>query len=75
MLSKLPQAELIADKGYEILYFTDEIDEFAIKVLMTYKDKEFKNISSLILTSVEGMTKPNLRKETRIFCIHEGSLG
>ncbi len=45
-LSKLPQSELLADKGYEILYFTDEIDEFAIKVLMNYKDKEFKNISS-----------------------------
>jgi molecular chaperone HtpG len=45
-LSKLPQAELISDKGYEILYFTDEIDEFAIKVLLNYKDKEFKNISS-----------------------------
>lgn len=45
-LSKLPQAELIADKGYEILYFIDEIDEFAIKVLLTYKNKEFKNISS-----------------------------
>jgi molecular chaperone HtpG len=45
-LSKLPQAELISDNGYEILYFTDEIDEFAIKVLLNYKDKEFKNISS-----------------------------
>lgn len=45
-LSKLPQAEVIKDKGYEILYFTEEIDEFAIKVLLTYKDKEFKNISS-----------------------------
>lgn len=45
-LSKLPQSELLTDKGYEILYFTDEIDEFAIKVLMNYKEKEFKNISS-----------------------------
>ena len=45
-LAKLPQAELISDKGYEILYFTDEIDEFAIKVLLNFKDKEFKNISS-----------------------------
>ncbi len=45
-LSRLPQAELISDKGYEILYFTDEIDEFAIKVLMNYKEKEFMNISS-----------------------------
>jgi len=45
-LSRLPQSELLSDKGYEILYFTDEIDEFAIKVLMNYKEKEFKNISS-----------------------------
>lgn len=45
-LSNLPQSELLSDKGYEILYFTDEIDEFAIKVLMNYKEKEFKNISS-----------------------------
>ena len=45
-LANLPQAEVIKDKGYEILYFTDEIDEFAIKVLLNYKDKEFKNISS-----------------------------
>ncbi len=45
-LANLPQAEILKDKGYEILYFTDEIDEFAIKVLLNYKDKEFKNISS-----------------------------
>ncbi len=45
-IAKLPQTELIADKGYEILYFTDEIDEFAIKVLINFKEKEFKNVSS-----------------------------
>lgn len=45
-IAKLPQTELVSDKGYEILYFTDEIDEFAIKVLMNYKEKEFKNVSS-----------------------------
>jgi molecular chaperone HtpG len=45
-IEKLPQAEMVAEKGYEILYFTDEIDEFAIKMLMTYKEKEFKSISS-----------------------------
>ncbi|HHY74306.1 MAG TPA: molecular chaperone HtpG [Bacillus bacterium] len=45
-VDKLPQTELVADKGYEILYFTDEIDEFAIKMLMTYKEKEFKSVSS-----------------------------
>ena len=45
-LDKLPQTELVADKGYEILYFTDDIDEFAIKMLNAYKDKEFKSVSS-----------------------------
>lgn len=45
-IEKLPQTELVADKGYEILYFTDDIDEFAVKMLMTYKDKEFKSVSS-----------------------------
>ena len=45
-IEKLPQTELVADKGYEILYFTDDVDEFAIKMLMNYKEKEFKSVSS-----------------------------
>ncbi|WP_066625050.1 molecular chaperone HtpG [Clostridium magnum] len=45
-IEKLPQTELIKDKGFEILYFTDDIDEFAIKMLMKYKEKEFKSVSS-----------------------------
>lgn len=45
-VEKLPQTELLLDKGYEILYFTDDIDEFAIKMIMSYKDKEFKSVSS-----------------------------
>lgn len=45
-LEKLPQTELIKDKGFEILYFTDDIDEFAIKMLTKYKEKEFKSASS-----------------------------
>lgn len=45
-IEKLPQTELVADKGYEILYFTDDIDEFAIKMIMSYKEKEFKSVSS-----------------------------
>ncbi|WP_445486926.1 molecular chaperone HtpG [Niallia sp. 03133] len=45
-LEKLPQTELVADKGYDILFFTDDIDEFAIKMLMNYMEKEFKSVSS-----------------------------
>jgi molecular chaperone HtpG len=45
-IDKLPQTEMIMDKGFEILYFTDDVDEFAIKMLMNYKEKEFKSASS-----------------------------
>lgn len=45
-IDKLPQTELVSDKGYEILYFIEDVDEFAIKMLMTYKNKEFKSVSS-----------------------------
>lgn len=45
-IDKLPQTELVADKGYEILYFTEDVDEFAIRMLMTYQDKEFRSVSS-----------------------------
>ncbi len=45
-IEKLPQTELVLDKGYEILYFIEDVDEFAIKMLMTYKEKEFKSVSS-----------------------------
>ncbi|AHM55972.1 chaperone protein HtpG [Peptoclostridium acidaminophilum DSM 3953] len=45
-IEKMPQTELLLDKGYEILFFTDDVDEFAIKMITTYKDKEFKSVSS-----------------------------
>lgn len=45
-IEHLPQAELVKDKGYEILYFTDDVDEFAIQMLMEYDGKQFKSISS-----------------------------
>ncbi len=45
-IDKLPQTELVSEKGYEILYFIEDVDEFAIRVLMSYKEKEFKSVSS-----------------------------
>lgn len=45
-IEKLPQTEVISDKGYEILYFTDDVDEFAVKMLFSYKDKEFRSVSA-----------------------------
>lgn len=43
---RLPQTELIKEKGYEILYLTEDVDEFAIKVLGSFAEKEFKSVSS-----------------------------
>ena len=40
-----PQREKIKDKGYEVLYFTQDVDEFAIKVMINYDGKPFKSIS------------------------------
>ncbi|MTT31143.1 molecular chaperone HtpG [Terrilactibacillus sp. BCM23-1] len=45
-IEKLPQTEVVADKGYEILYFTDDVDEFAIRMLQKYDEKEFRSVSS-----------------------------
>ena len=43
-IDKLPQTELLRDSGTEILYFTEEVDEFCAQILHTYKDKEFRSI-------------------------------
>ena len=45
-LDSLPQTEMLKDKGYEILYLTDNVDEFIIKMLVDYDGKEFKSIQS-----------------------------
>lgn len=45
-LDKMPQTELLKDKDYEILYCTDEVDEFAIKMLGAIEEKEFRSVSS-----------------------------
>ena len=45
-IERLPQTEMVQEKGYEILYLTDDIDEFAIKMLNEYKGKTFKSVSS-----------------------------
>ncbi len=43
-ISLLPQIDAVKEKGYEVLYFTDEVDEFAIQMLMEYDGKHFANI-------------------------------
>ena len=43
VMNKLPQLEALKDQGVEILYFTEEVDEFVAQTLRSYKDKEFRS--------------------------------
>lgn len=63
-IALLPQIEAVKAKGYEVLYFTDEVDEFAIQMLMEYDGKHFVNVckDDLDLSTdaeKEAMTKKN----------------
>ena len=63
-IALLPQCEAVKSKGYEILYFTDEVDEFAIQMLMEYDGKKFANICKDNLNldtdaEKEALTKKN----------------
>ena len=60
-IEQLPQTELVKDNGYEILYLTDNIDEFALKALMQYKEKEFKSVSADDL----GLETPEKKEELK----------
>jgi molecular chaperone HtpG len=44
-IAALPQAERIRDKGYEILYLTEDVDEFSMQVLQTFQEKAIKSIN------------------------------
>ena len=45
-LSKLPQVETLTKKGYDVLLFTEDVDEFVSQTLMTYMEKPFCNVST-----------------------------
>jgi len=45
-LQQLPQLELLRSKGYDVLLFTEDVDEFVPQTLQKYADKEFRNISA-----------------------------
>lgn len=45
-IDKLPQTELLKDKGYEILYMPDRVDEFVVKTLAAYDEKEFRSVGA-----------------------------
>ena len=62
-IEKLPQTEKVLDKGYEILYMTENVDEFAIKVINTYKDKSFKSVTAGDLDLDTEEEKEEIKKQ------------
>lgn len=56
-IDRMPQTEAVKEKGYEVLYFTEDVDEFAIKVLGKYADKDFKSVSSADLNLEDESSK------------------
>ena len=45
-IDKLPQTEALKEKGYEILYMPDNVDEFVVKTLVNYNEKEFRSVGA-----------------------------
>ena len=62
-IEMLPQVEAVKEKGYEVLYLTDDVDEFALKVLGKYDDKEFKNVTAEALDISTDEEKEAIKKE------------
>ena len=63
-INNLPQTEILKDKGYEYLCCVEEIDEFALQILHTYADKEFRSVLNDDL-GIEQEEKPAEEKETQ----------
>ena len=65
LLEKLPQAEQVREKGYDILYLTDEVDEFVVRSLRNFEEKDFRSVNDedLGIEGDEGKKEAE-RKET-----------
>lgn len=61
-LDSLPQTELIRDKGYEILYMTDSVDEFVVQMLATFEEKQFKSVNDKDLGIETDEDKKDIEK-------------
>ncbi len=62
-LARLPQAEMVLDKGFDILLLTDDVDEFALSMLRQYDEKEFRNISGGDLGLESEAEKEEIEKQ------------
>ncbi len=78
-IALLPQVESVTGHGYEVLYMTEDVDEFALQMLRTYDEKEFLNVCSekLELESDEDKEKLNAENEkaSELFSFMKESIG
>ncbi len=63
-IDQLPQTEIIKDKGYEILYMTDNVDDFVVQMLMNYEEKQFKSVNDKDLGIETEEEKKEAEKKT-----------
>ena len=59
----LPKTESVKSRGYEVLYLTDDVDEFAIKMLSEYDGHKFKNVNDDALDVLSDEEKEKIKKE------------
>ncbi|TGG88677.1 molecular chaperone HtpG [Geotoga petraea] len=64
-IDNLPQMEAVKEKGFDVLYLTDHIDEFLIQMLHDYKGKQFKSISSSDLKLKDTEEKKKEEEENK----------
>ena len=61
-IKMLPQVDMVLDKGYEVLYLTEYLDEFVIKILNTYKEKTFQNVTDKSFDTSTDEEKADIEK-------------
>ena len=64
-IDMLPQVDAVKSRGYEILYLTDDVDEFALKIMHTYAEKEFANVCDSKLDMLSDDEKKDLEAENK----------
>lgn len=78
-ISLLPQVEAVLARGYEVLYLTEDVDEFALQMLHTYDNKEFSNVCKDDLDLATDEEKESLKEENEkakaMFDFMQESLG
>ena len=62
-IAMLPQVESVAEKGYEVLYLTEDVDEFALKILDEYEGKKFQNVCTDKLDIATDEEKESIKRE------------